>query len=42
MLARNKLNSIENTISKVLIDNGLSHKDFTTTINEKRNYYELE
>ena len=42
MLARNKLNSIENTISKVLIDNGLSHKDLTTTINEKRNYYELE
>ena len=42
MLARNKLNSIENTICKVLIDNGLSHKDFTTTINEKRNYYELE
>ena len=35
MLARNKLNSIENTISKVLIDNGLSHEDFTTTINEK-------
>ena len=42
MLARNKLNSIENTISKVLIDNGLSHEDFTTNINEKRNYYELE
>ena len=42
MLARNKLNSIENTICKVLIDNGLSHEDFTTIINEKRNYYELK
>ena len=40
MLARNKLNSIENTISKLLIDNGLSHEDFTTIINEEINYYE--
>ena len=42
MLARNKLNSIENTICKVLIDNELSHEDFTTIINEKRDYYELK
>ena len=33
MLARGKLNSIERTISKVLIDNEISHEDFTKIIN---------
>ena len=42
MLARSKLNSIESTISKVLIDNEISHEDFTAVINEERNYHELK
>ena len=33
MLARSKLNSI---ISEVLINNEISHEDFTKTINEKK------
>ena len=37
MLARSKLNSIESTISKALLDNEISHEDFTTIINEERN-----
>ena len=36
MLARSKLNSIENKISKALINNEISHEDFTTIINEKK------
>ena len=36
MLARSKLNSIESKISKVLMDNEISHEDFTTIINEKK------
>ena len=42
MLARSKLNSIESTIYKALIDNEISHEDFTTIIIEKRNYHELK
>ena len=42
MLARIKLNSIESTISKVLLDNEISHEDFTTIINEERNYCKLK
>ena len=42
MLAKSKLNSIENTISKALIDKESSHEDFTTIINEERNYRELK
>ena len=42
MLARSKSNSIESTISKVLIDNEISHEDFTAVINEERNYHELK
>ena len=42
IVARNKLNSIESTISKVLIGNEISHEDFTTTIGEERNYRELK
>ena len=43
MLARSKLNSIGSTTSKVLIDNQISHEDFTIIINEKgniMNFYE--
>ena len=42
MLARRKLNSIEITISKALIDNEISHEFFTTVINEEKNYRELK
>ena len=35
MLARSKLNSIENEISKALIDNEISHEDFEIIINEE-------
>ena len=41
-MARSKLNIIESTISKALIDNEFSHEDFTTIIIEKRNYRELK
>ena len=37
MLARGKLNSIESKISKVLMDNEISHEDFETIINEEKN-----
>ena len=36
MLARSKLNSIESKISEALINNEISHEDFTTIINEKK------
>ena len=36
MLARSKLNSIENKISKALMDNEISHEDFETIINEEK------
>ena len=36
MLARNKFNSIENKISKELINNEISHKDFMTIIIKKK------
>ena len=42
MLARSKLNSIENNMSKALMDNGISHKDFETIINEEKKYRELK
>ena len=42
MLARSKLNSIENKISKALTDNEISHEDFETIINEEKNYRELK
>ena len=41
-LARNKLNSIESKISEALINNEISHEDFTTIINEEKNYRELK
>ena len=40
MLARSKLNSIEDKISKALIDNQIIREDFETIINEKKKYGE--
>ena len=40
--ARSKLNSIEIKISKILMNNQISHEDFMTIINEERNYRELQ
>ena len=42
ILARSKLNSIESKISEALINNQISHEDFLTIVNEKRNYRELK
>ena len=42
MLARSKLNSIENKISKALIDCEISHEDFETVINTENKYQELK
>ena len=36
MLPRSKLNSIENKISKALINNDISHEDFVTIIDEEK------
>ena len=36
MLARSKLNSIENKIPEALINNEISYEDFTTIINEEK------
>ena len=41
MFARNKLNSIKSTISKALINNEISHEDFTTINNDDKSYREL-
>ena len=38
MLARSKLNSIESEIFEALINNDISHEDFTTIINKVKNY----
>ena len=37
MLASSKFNNIERTVPKVLIDNEISHENFTTINYEKRN-----
>ena len=42
MLARNKLNNIENKISEALISNQMSHEDLMIIINEKKKYRELK
>ena len=42
MLAKSKLNSIENKLSEALINNQISHEDFIAIINEERNYRELK
>ena len=36
MLAKSKLNSIESKISEALINNEISHEDFTTILNEEK------
>ena len=36
MVARSKLNSIENKISEILMNNEISHEDCTTIINEEK------
>ena len=42
MLARSKLNSTESKISEALLNNKITHEDFTTIINEEKNYRELK
>ena len=42
MLARSKLNNVENKISEALINNEISHEDFMTIINEEKKYRELK
>ena len=42
MLARSKLNSIENEISEALMDNEISHEDFEIIIAEEKKYQELK
>ena len=42
MLARSKLNSIENKTSKALMDNEISHEDFETNVNKEKKYRELK
>ena len=42
VLSRSKLNSIESKISEALINNRISHEDFTTIINEEKRYGELQ
>ena len=42
MLARSKLNSIENKISEALINSEISHGDFMIILNEQTKYQELK
>ena len=42
MLASSKLNSTESKIYEALINNEISHENFTTIINEEKNYGELK
>ena len=42
MLARSKVNSIESKIREALLNKKISHEDFTTIINEEKNYHKLE
>ena len=42
MLARSKLDSLESKISEAMINNEISHEDFTTIINEEKKYRELK
>ena len=37
MLARSKLNRIENKISRAMMDNEISHEDFETITNDEKN-----
>ena len=38
LLARSKLNSVENIMSKTLTNFEISHEDFTSIMNEERNF----
>ena len=42
MLARSKLNSIENEIFKALVDNEVSHEHFEIVINEEKKILRIE
>ena len=42
MLARSKLNSIENKISEPVMNNQIVYEGFMTVINKERNYRELK
>ena len=42
MLARSKLNNKERKVSEPLINIEISHENFTTIINEEKNYRELK
>ena len=42
IITRSKVNSIESKISEALINNKISHENFTTIINEDRNYRKLK
>lgn len=42
LLANKKLKSIENIISKALIDNEINHDDFTIIMNGEKKYRKLK
>ena len=42
MLARSKLNNIERKISEAIINNEITHEDFTIIINKEKNYRGLK
>ena len=42
MLARSKLNSTESKISEALINNEISHEDFTTNLDKETKYRKLK
>ena len=42
ILVRSNLNSIERKISEALKFNEISHEDFVTIVNEKKNYKETK
>ena len=42
MLAKSKLNSIENLMSQALIDLDINHEEFKTIVNEKEKYEQMK
>ena len=42
MLARSKLNGIENKISEAVINSEISHENLVTIINKEKKYRELK
>ena len=42
MLAKSKLDSIENLVSQALIDTEISHKEFSAIIREKQKYERMK